>query len=87
MALCFCVSGYCSWRNNKDGSIFIRKLCAEFQEKDAHSTELVTLLTRVNYEISAHFTSLSPNNMAITGMKQSPQIVSMLRKPLYLKPQ
>ena len=77
----FCLVGYYSWRNSKDGSWFIQALCAVLKQC-AHKLELMHILTRVNRKVAIEFESFSTDS-TFHAKKQIPCIVSMLTKELY----
>ena len=77
----FCLVGYYSWRNSKDGSWFIQSLCSMLRLY-AHKLEFMHILTRVNRKVALEFESFSLDS-AFHGKKQIPCIVSMLTKELY----
>lgn len=78
----FFIEDHISWRK-ADGSWFIQSLCEVFEE-EAPYWDLLQLLTFVNRKVAIEYEtkSIDPNS---NGMKQIPQIKSMLTKLLKFK--
>ncbi|XP_053660674.1 caspase-1-like [Anopheles marshallii] len=74
--------GHYSWRNPINGSWFIQSLSMEL-EKNAHSKELLHLLTGVSRRVAYQYQSNVPGNSKMDAKKQMPCIVSMLTKLFY----
>lgn len=81
ISVMFCLVGYYSWRNSKEGSWFIQSLCQMLKEY-AHKLEFMHILTRVNWKVATQFESYSLD-ANFHAKKQVPCIVSMLTKELY----
>ena len=69
------VEGYASFRDFRQGTVFIDTLC-EVLKSEGHRDDLMTVLHKVNQRV-AEWT-------AGNGLKQMPQIRSSLRKKLQL---
>eukprot|EP00795_Rhopilema_esculentum_P010352 gene10352-19053_t len=70
-------SGFKSWRNTTEGSWYISKLCEVFS-KLAKKNDLMTMITKVNGEVSKLYTD--------KGLKQVPNPSMTLTKLLYFNP-
>ena len=78
----FSIEGYVSHRRREQGSWFIKSLCQELRL--CHDdTEIMDLLTRVNYHVAYEFESSA--NKVGRGNKQVPCIMSVLTKKMYIK--
>uniref|UniRef100_W5KSH7 Caspase-6 n=1 Tax=Astyanax mexicanus TaxID=7994 RepID=W5KSH7_ASTMX len=74
--MCYSVAeGFVSFRNKKDGTYYIQKLCTTLQEHGL-TLEFTELLTLVNMKLS---------ELCLQGKKQMPCFSSMLTKSLYFK--
>uniref|UniRef100_A0A8B9GM96 Caspase-6 n=1 Tax=Astyanax mexicanus TaxID=7994 RepID=A0A8B9GM96_ASTMX len=74
--MCYSVAeGFVSFRNTKDGTYYIQKLCMTLQEHGL-TLEFTELLTLVNMKLS---------ELCLQGKKQMPCFSSMLTKSLYFK--
>ncbi|XP_046568752.1 caspase-3-like [Haliotis rubra] len=82
------VSGYYSWRDNIQGSVFIQALCEVLKEHGAR-LDLMTLMTRVNKMVAYGFEVQEIRDVKrpyVYKMKQIPSVVSMLTKDVYFRP-
>ena len=77
------ISGYYSWRNNAEGSWFIRVLCAVF-DRYGSTLELLQLMTRVNYHVAQFLSSTAAPEFS--NKKQIPDIATRLTKEVYFTP-
>jgi len=75
------VPGFYSWRNTTQGSWFIQAFCHVIQ-KEGHSRDLLSILTRVARRVAFDFQSNVPNNYGMHEKKQIPCITSMLTRDL-----
>ncbi|KXJ20965.1 caspase-3 [Exaiptasia diaphana] len=78
------VPGYYSWRNSVNGSWFIQSI-AEVFDKYAKTTDLLTMMTRVNALVATY--QSRTNDPYSDRKKQIPSIVSMMRKDFYFYPE
>uniref|UniRef100_A0A182MHI8 Caspase n=1 Tax=Anopheles culicifacies TaxID=139723 RepID=A0A182MHI8_9DIPT len=78
-------AGHYSWRNPTNGSWFIQSLSLELKE-NAHSKELLQLLTAVSRRVAYEYQSNVPGIEEMDAKKQMPCIVTMLTKALYFPP-
>eukprot|EP00795_Rhopilema_esculentum_P010353 gene10353-19054_t len=69
--------GFKSWRNTTEGSWYISKLCEVFADL-AKDFDLMTMITKVNDEVSKFYTD--------EGFKQVPNPSMTLRKLLFFNP-
>ncbi len=76
-----CPAGYYSWRSTSDGSWFMQSLCEMLQQYGG-KLELMQIMTRVSNRVAQHFESAG-RKPELSGKKQMPCIVLMLRKELY----
>lgn len=76
------IPGFYSWRNTESGSWFMQALCEVLRHK-SHQTDLLSMLTLVNYHVAYNFLSCVPTNPDMDKMKQIPCISSMLTRKLY----
>ncbi|XP_046376743.2 caspase-7-like [Haliotis rufescens] len=82
------VSGYYSWRDNMQGSLFIQALCEVLKEHGA-TLDLMTLMTRVNKMVAYGFEVQEIKDVKrpyVYKMKQIPSVLSMLTKDVYFRP-
>lgn len=75
------IPGYYSWRNESEGSWFVRALVSVMKQK-AHCEDLLTILAYVNLFVAEVFVSCN-NKAELCGMKQAPMISSTLTRKLY----
>jgi len=75
------VPGFYSWRNTTQGSWFIQAFCHVIQ-REAHSRDLLSILTRVSRKVAFDFQSNVPTNFGMHEKKQIPCITSMLTRDL-----
>jgi len=75
------VPGFYSWRNTTQGSWFIQAFCHVIQ-REAHSRDLLSILTRVARKVAFDFQSNVPTNYGMHEKKQIPCITSMLTRDL-----
>ncbi|KAL5110609.1 Caspase-3 [Taenia crassiceps] len=76
--------GYYAFRNSVHGSWFIQAL-NNCLRKYGHVLDLMSIMTRVNYEVAFEFESLA-STAAYSGKKQVPSIVSTLTKDVFFPP-
>ncbi|VDK24123.1 unnamed protein product [Taenia asiatica] len=76
--------GYYAFRNSVHGSWFIQAL-NNCLRKYGHILDLMSIMTRVNYEVAFEFESLA-STAAYSGKKQVPSIVSTLTKDVFFPP-
>ncbi|KAK4872526.1 hypothetical protein RN001_014555 [Aquatica leii] len=74
-----CFDTFISWRSFVTGSSFVQSICKEFKQR-AENTDLLTLLTFINREMS-DFTG--PISQAALGKRKMGLIVSTLNKVLH----
>lgn len=74
--------GHCSWRNPKNGGVFIQTLCSELKA-NGNKRELLTLLTGVSRRTAYEFQSYVPDDEKYNAKKQMPCLVSTLTKSFY----
>lgn len=79
------VAGYYSWRNTTNGSWFIQSLCKILKEHSAN-TDLLTMMTMVNYEVAFKFQSNVPKDYTMDLKKQIPSITTMLTRKIFFLP-
>jgi len=72
------IPGFISWRNSTAGSWFVQAFCDVIQE--AHSMDLLSILTKVCREVAYEFHSDCPENNILHDKKQIPCIMSMLTR-------
>ncbi|XP_037084187.1 caspase-1-like [Pollicipes pollicipes] len=78
--LCFStVPGYYSWRNTTNGSWFVQALAACLRQY-GRTTDLLTVMTRVNRMVATDFQSNCPGDPGMHQRKQIPCISSMLTR-------
>lgn len=82
--LCDVYAGYYSWRNSKTGSWFIKSL-VEVLRENWSTTNLLTMMTQVCKKVAYDYESNCDDD-AMSGMKQSPCITSMLTRHVYFTP-
>lgn len=75
------VPGFYSWRNTTQGSWFIQAFCHVIQ-REAHSRDLLSILTRVARKVAFDFQSNVPTNYGMHEKKQIPCVTSMLTRDL-----
>ena len=84
----YMIAGYVSFRG-QSGSMFILALCENLREHHS-SSDLLHILTRVNFEVAYFFESEvsqdNPDYHLLHHKKQMPTIVSMLTKDFYFVP-
>lgn len=76
--------GYYAFRNSVYGSWFIQALNNGLR-KYGHILDLMSILTRVNYEVAFEFESLALT-AEYSGKKQVPSVVSTLTKDVFFPP-
>lgn len=79
-----CVSGYFSWRNQKEGSWFVQHLCKQLQEANYETDDFMRILTRASATVAYEMAS-STLDPSMNNMKQVPCIVSTLTKSLFFE--
>lgn len=83
--------GYFSFRNQTNGSVFIKTLCDVFDEHIKQNVEIdvVKSMIKVNRKVAEDYESYvtDPKNTALHEKKQMPSFVCMLRKELFFKKQ
>ena len=85
------VSGYLSFRNGDQGSVFIQTLC-RYLDQFHSTTDLLTILTWCNSDIAHQFQSYAPstrddpNKRDLHQKKQMPWYFSRLTKEIIFKP-
>ncbi|KAH9283631.1 Caspase-3 [Echinococcus granulosus] len=77
-------TGYYAFRNSVHGSWFIQAL-NNCLRKYGRILDLMSIMTRVNYEVAFEFESLA-STAAYSGKKQVPSIVSTLTKDVFFPP-
>jgi caspase 7 len=75
------IPGFYSWRNTTDGSWFVQALCDVLQ-RNGHSHDLLSNLTRVARKMAFDFKSNNPRDVVMEGNKQIPCITSMLTRDI-----
>lgn len=75
------VPGFYSWRNTTQGSWFVQAFCHVIQ-REAHSRDLLSILTRVSRKVAFDFQSNVPTNYGMHEKKQIPCITTMLTRDL-----
>ena len=78
----FCCAGYYSWRNGVNGSWFMQSITRNLNEYATKGVDLVRILTRACNDVAVTCESKA-SEAYMTGKKQMPSIVSMLRKEIY----
>jgi len=75
------IPGFYSWRNTTAGSWFVQALVHVLQ-REAHSTDLLSILTRVSRKVAFDFQSNVPGDHIMHEKKQIPCVTSMLTRDL-----
>jgi len=75
------VPGFYSWRNTTQGSWFIQAFCHVIQ-REAHSRDLLSILTRASRKVAYDFQSNVPGDYVMHEKKQIPCVTSMLTRDL-----
>ena len=73
------IPGFYSWRNTAAGSWFIQAFCHVIQ-KEAHSRDILSIMTRVCRMVAFDFQSNVPRNLVMHEKKQIPCVTSMLTR-------
>lgn len=73
------IPGFYSWRNTTAGSWFIQALVHVLQ-REGHSTDLLSILTRVSRKVAFDFQSNVPGDYVMHEKKQIPCVTSMLTR-------
>ena len=76
--------GFYSWRSTMAGSWFIQALVYVLQT-EGHSTDLVSILTKVSKKVALDFQSNVPGDLLMHEKKQIPYVTSMLTRTLIFK--
>ncbi|KAM3179224.1 hypothetical protein ACTXT7_000980 [Hymenolepis weldensis] len=84
VTLLFLEASYYAFRNSVYGSWFIQALNNGLR-KYGHILDLMSILTRVNYEVAFEFESLALT-AEYSGKKQVPSVVSTLTKDVFFPP-
>ena len=75
------IPGFYSWRNTTAGSWFVQALVHVLQ-REANSTDLLSILTRVSRKVAFDFQSNVPGDHIMHEKKQIPCVTSMLTRDL-----
>lgn len=75
------IPGFYSWRNTTAGSWFVQAFCHVIQ-REAHSRDLLSIMTRVARKVAFDFQSNVPGDYVMHEKKQIPCITSMLTRDL-----
>jgi len=75
------IPGFYSWRNTTAGSWFIQALVHVLQ-REANSSDLLSILTRVSRKVAFDFQSNTPNDGSMHEKKQIPCVSSMLTRDI-----
>jgi len=75
------IPGFYSWRNTTAGSWFVQAFC-HVLERGAHTTDLLSLMTRVSRRVAFDFQSNVPGDFVMHEKKQIPCITSMLTRDI-----
>lgn len=75
------IPGFYSWRNTTAGSWFVQALCHVLQT-EAHTSDLLSLMTRVSRRVAFDFQSNVPNDYVMHEKKQIPCVTSMLTRDI-----
>jgi len=73
------IPGFYSWRNTTAGSWFVQAFCYVL-ERGAHTTDLLSLMTRVSRRVAFDFQSNVPGDFVMHEKKQIPCVTSMLTR-------
>jgi len=75
------IPGFYSWRNTTAGSWFVQAFCHVIQ-REAHSRDLLSIMTRVCRKVAFDFQSNVPGDYVMHEKKQIPCVTSMLTRDL-----
>jgi len=73
------IPGFYSWRNTTAGSWFVQAFCHVIQ-REAHSRDLLSIMTRVCRKVAFDFQSNVPGDYVMHEKKQIPCVTSMLTR-------
>lgn len=73
------IPGFYSWRNTTQGSWFVQAFCHVIQ-REAHSRDLLSIMTRVCRKVAFDFQSNVPGDYVMHEKKQIPCVTSMLTR-------
>lgn len=75
------IPGFYSWRNTTAGSWFVQAFCHVIQ-REAHSRDLLSIMTRVCRKVAFDFQSNVPGDYVMHEKKQIPCVTSMLTRDI-----